>query len=83
VVVTGGVSYAPLRRAMIIMALVNLTLLGLSEYKILTFAWSWLVIVGTAGTMALAMLFTGRASTPATEDVGDAEMASQTPGRPE
>jgi Na+/proline symporter len=69
--------------AMIIMALVSLTLLGLSEYKILTFAWSWLVIVGTAGTMALAMLFTGRASTPATEDVGDPEMASQTPGRPE
>jgi SSS family solute:Na+ symporter len=69
--------------AMIIMAVVNLTLLGLSEYKILTFAWSWLVIVGTAGTMALALLFTGRAA-PATEDVGDPEMARHGgSGRPE
>jgi hypothetical protein len=42
------------------MALVNLGLLVLSEYRILTFAWSWLVIVGTVGTMALALLFTGR-----------------------
>ena len=46
--------------AMIAMALVNLTLLVLSEYKILNFAWSWLVIVGTAGTVALALLFTRR-----------------------
>ena len=48
--------------AMVIMALVNLTLLMLSEFKILTFAWSWLVILGTAGTVLLALLFTRRAS---------------------
>jgi SSS family solute:Na+ symporter len=42
--------------AMIAMALVNLSLLGLSEWKILPFAWSWLVILGTAGTMMLAMV---------------------------
>jgi Na+/proline symporter len=73
--------------AMTVMALVNLTLLGLSEYKILTFAWSWLVIVGTAGTMALALLFTGRVDTPATEDAVRPEMAPHTTqgsaGRPE
>jgi hypothetical protein len=28
----------------------------------LNFAWSWLVIVGTAGTMALALLFSGRST---------------------
>ena len=43
--------------AMIIMALVNLTLLVLSEMKILVFAWSWLVVLGTAGTMLLALSF--------------------------
>ena len=48
--------------AMIVMALVNLALLVLSEYGILSFAWSWLVIVGTAGTMILALLFTGRSA---------------------
>jgi Na+/proline symporter len=48
--------------AMIVMALVNLVLLVLSEYRILNFAWSWLVIVGTAGTMALALLFSGRST---------------------
>jgi len=41
--------------AMIVMAVVNLTLLVLSETKVLAFAWSWLVILGTAGTMALAL----------------------------
>ena len=41
--------------AMIVMALVNLALLTLSETKILVFAWSWLVIVGTIGTMTLAL----------------------------
>jgi SSS family solute:Na+ symporter len=41
--------------AMIAMALVNLVLLVLSETKVLTFAWSWLVILGTAGTIALAL----------------------------
>jgi len=40
---------------MIVMALVNLGLLTLSETKILVFAWSWLVIVGTIGTMTLAL----------------------------
>ncbi len=42
--------------AMIAMALVNLGLLGLSEWKILPFAWSWLVILGTAGTMLIAVV---------------------------
>jgi SSS family transporter len=41
--------------AMIAMALVNTALLGLSETKLLPFAWSWLVVVGTAGTMAIAI----------------------------
>lgn len=42
--------------AMVVMALVNLVLLLLSESGTLQFAWSWLVIVGTAGTMLLALL---------------------------
>jgi SSS family solute:Na+ symporter len=42
--------------AMVAMALVNLTLLVLSETGTLHFAWSWLVIVGTAGTILLALL---------------------------
>ena len=41
--------------AMIVMALVNLTLLTLAETKILNFAWSWLIILGTAGTIVLAL----------------------------
>jgi Na+/proline symporter len=41
--------------AMVIMALVNLVLLVLSETGVLAFAWSWLVILGTAGTIALAL----------------------------
>jgi SSS family transporter len=41
--------------AMVVMALVNLVLLVLSETKVLAFAWSWLVILGTAGTMLLAV----------------------------
>jgi SSS family solute:Na+ symporter len=40
--------------AMVVMALVNLVLLTLSELRVLQLAWSWLVILGTAGTMALA-----------------------------
>jgi SSS family transporter len=44
--------------AMIIMALVNMALLTLSEMRIVPLAWSWLVILGTAGTMALATAFT-------------------------
>jgi SSS family transporter len=41
--------------AMVVMALVNLVLLVLSETGVLPFAWSWLVILGTAGTMVLAL----------------------------
>jgi len=43
--------------AMVAMAGVNLGLLLLSEAGVLPFAWSWLVIVGTAGTIGLALLF--------------------------
>jgi hypothetical protein len=42
--------------AMVVMALVNLVLLILSETGALRFAWSWLVILGTAGTILLALL---------------------------
>ncbi|TMA59040.1 MAG: hypothetical protein E6J75_03980 [Deltaproteobacteria bacterium] len=48
--------------AMVLMALVNLALLVLSEKKILEFAWSWLVVLGTAGTMALALAFSALAA---------------------
>lgn len=41
--------------AMITMAVVNLVLLVLSESGTLPFAWSWLVILGTAGTVALTV----------------------------
>ena len=41
--------------AMVVMALINLVLLVLSETGVLAFAWSWLVILGTAGTIALAL----------------------------
>jgi SSS family solute:Na+ symporter len=40
--------------AMVAMALVNLGLLVLSETGVLPLAWSWLVILGTAGTIALS-----------------------------
>ena len=43
--------------AMIVMALVTLALLVASEKKIVEFAWSWLVVVGTAGTMGRAVAF--------------------------
>ncbi|MBI4560949.1 MAG: hypothetical protein HY724_02810, partial [Candidatus Rokubacteria bacterium] len=42
--------------AMIVLALVNLVLLILSETKVLPLGWSWLVILGTVGTIALAWL---------------------------
>ena len=42
--------------AMVAMALVNLILLILSETGTLRFAWSWLVILGTAGTIFLSVL---------------------------
>jgi Na+/proline symporter len=41
--------------AMVTMTLVNLALLYLSETGRIVFPWSWLVIVGTAGTMAIAV----------------------------
>ena len=44
---------------MIVMAVVNLALLTLSEKHVLPLAWSWLVIFGTAGTILLAIAFTG------------------------
>jgi SSS family transporter len=40
--------------AMVTMALVNLALLVLIESRLLPLGWSWLVILGTVGTMALA-----------------------------
>jgi SSS family transporter len=50
--------------AMVLVALVNLALLVLSEKGVLAFAWSWLVILGTAGTMALALAFSAMAPRP-------------------
>jgi SSS family transporter len=49
--------------AMITMAAVNLALLTLSETRVLPFAWSWLVILGTAGTMLLALGLTALGGT--------------------
>jgi solute:Na+ symporter, SSS family len=46
--------------AMVTMALVNLVLLALIESGRLPLAWSWLVVIGTAGTMLLAMLLSWR-----------------------
>ncbi|MBI3637052.1 MAG: hypothetical protein HY216_12715, partial [Candidatus Rokubacteria bacterium] len=48
--------------AMVVMALVNFLLLVLSETGVLRFAWSWLVILGTGGTIALALVFTAARS---------------------
>jgi hypothetical protein len=42
--------------AMVIMAVVNLGLLVLSETGRIGLGWSWLVILGTAGTMGLSPL---------------------------
>jgi len=42
--------------AMVAMALVNLVLLVLAETNVIPLGWSWLVIWGTAGTIALAWL---------------------------
>jgi solute:Na+ symporter, SSS family len=41
--------------AMIVMALVNLVLLVFIETKVLPLAWSWLVILGTLGTITLSL----------------------------
>ncbi|HYB41996.1 MAG TPA: hypothetical protein VEL75_09525, partial [Candidatus Methylomirabilis sp.] len=40
--------------AMVVMAVVNLALLVMAETGVLAFGWSWLVILGTIGTMALS-----------------------------
>jgi hypothetical protein len=42
--------------AMVAMAAVNLVLLTLAEMRVIALGWSWLVIVGTGGTMLLAWL---------------------------
>jgi Na+/proline symporter len=46
--------------AMVVMAVVNLALLALIETGRLPLAWSWLVIIGTAGTILLAVGLTPR-----------------------
>lgn len=50
--------------AMVIMAVTNLILLILSETKVLPLGWSWLVILGTAGTMLLALALTAAFARP-------------------
>jgi solute:Na+ symporter, SSS family len=57
--------------AMVVMAIVNLVLLTLSETKVLTFAWSWLVILGTAGTMLLATGMTALVGSRGPSAIGD------------
>jgi SSS family transporter len=42
--------------AMVAMAVLNLALLVLAETRVIALGWSWLVIIGTAGTMLLAPL---------------------------
>jgi SSS family solute:Na+ symporter len=42
--------------AMVVMALVNLALLVMAETGVIVLGWSWLVILGTIGTMILAPL---------------------------
>jgi SSS family transporter len=44
--------------AMLVMAALNLVLLLLSETGVVNFAWSWLVIIGTAGTILLSLTTT-------------------------
>lgn len=50
--------------AMTVMAAVTLALLVASETGLLRFAWSWLVIVGTAGTVGLALLLSAVVGRP-------------------
>ena len=38
---------------MITMMIVNATLLTLSELKIVPIGWTWLILIGTAGTFAI------------------------------
>jgi SSS family transporter len=42
--------------AMVLMGLANLVLLVLAETRVIALGWSWLVIIGTAGTMLLASM---------------------------
>ena len=42
--------------AMVTMAVVNAVLLVLSEKKIFPIGWTWLILIGTAGTMGLAVV---------------------------
>ncbi len=42
--------------AMVFMAVLNFTLLILTEKKVVNVGWTWLVLIGTFGTMALARL---------------------------
>jgi SSS family solute:Na+ symporter len=56
--------------AMVVMALINLVLLILSETGTLSFAWSWLVILGTAGTMIIAVLLSPMLPLRVSERVG-------------
>jgi SSS family solute:Na+ symporter len=51
--------------AMVAMAFVNLVLLVLSEVHVLRFAWSWLVVFGTLGTMLLAVALSPAVDAPA------------------
>src|SRR5438094_2445155 len=44
--------------AMVMMTLINLTLLYLAETGRISFPWSWLVIVGTVGTIAISLALT-------------------------
>ena len=50
--------------AMVVMAVVNLALLVLIETGALPLAWSWLVIIGTAGTILLVAVLAPRALRP-------------------
>jgi solute:Na+ symporter, SSS family len=42
---------------MILMGVINATLLTLSETHVLNIAWTWLVLIGTAGTFAIGWVF--------------------------
>src|SRR6267378_4866019 len=44
--------------SMVVMTLINLALLYLSETGRISFPWSWLVIVGTGGTIAISLALT-------------------------
>lgn len=58
--------------AMIFMAVTNAVLLFLSENKLVPMAWSWLVIIGTAGTFAIGYVLGPRMDRPvATERLSD------------